>query len=88
MYVIGEGRESCGKVGRTKKGSEGMYMLKITDLVGNGTLIGRVESLVRVVLSLLVTGSTLRLLVSLSNISSSGVSFVLRLGRHNVKCWV
>jgi hypothetical protein len=87
MYVIGEGRGSCGQVGRAKEGNE-ICLLKITDLVGNGTLIGRVESLVRVVLSLLVTGSTLRLLVSLSDVSGSGVSFVLRLGRHNVKCWV
>jgi hypothetical protein len=53
-----------------------------TDLVGNRTLILRVESLVRLFLSLLETGSTLGLLVSLSDVSSTGVSFVLRDGRH------
>lgn len=53
-----------------------------TNLVGNRTLIGRVESLVRVVLSLLVAGSTLRFLVSLSDVSGTGMSFVLRDGRH------
>lgn len=60
----------------------GVVLKWSSHLVGDRALVGRVEGLVRVVLAFLVTLSTLRGLVSLSNVTSTGVGLVLTDGAH------